>query len=313
MIRIDGNEYRVIDSHLHTWNNFNGFRDGGVKIEPLGFGMVNEGGNVYRFLPPEYKDHQVPIEIVLSYMNENGIDKAVILQNPCYGDQRDYVKEVQKNNPGRFAALGMIDPRNKKEVIKQMEIYIKDYGFVGFKIEVPDVQLVLDESDFLWEKVMEMDAVVALDLGWRKGPFDYNIDRFENVMKKFPNMKTVLCHLGVSKLWDMSQDYPFPLLQRTLNLLDINKDNLYFDFSGLQDTEKHGDYPWPRTLSYLKAVKETRGLDRVMWGSDMPMILRYCTYRQTLTCYTNHCDFLTSDDYKKILYSNANRIYFGQY
>jgi len=312
MITIKGKEYKVIDAHLHAWDRFDGFRDGGVKIEPLGFGMVREGDITYRFLPPEYKDHQVPIEIALAHMNENGIDKGVLLQNPCYGDQRDYLKEVQKNNPGRFVVLGLIDPRNPEEVVRQMEELTKNYGVVGFKIEVPDVPFLLDESDFLWEKILDLDAVVALDLGWRDGPFNYNIDRFENVMKKYPKMKTVLCHLGVSKLSDLSQQYPFPLMQKTLSLLEINKDNLYFDFSGMQGTEPEADYPWPRSLSYLKAVKEHWGLDRVMWGSDMPMILRYCTYRETLTCYTNHCDFLSSEDYEKILYSNAEHIYFSK-
>ena len=316
MIKIGDREHKVIDAHAHFWNHFNGTRLGGIKLEPLGWGMVREADKEYRFLAPEYADNQVPAEIFLAYMNETGIDKGVILQNPCYGDQSDYIKEVMDKNPGRFVALGLIDPRDKEGVVKRMDVYVKQYGFKGFKIEVPDVPFILDaeEYDFLWKKVVDLGVICAFDLGWRDGPFDYNIDRLENVMRRYPTMRTVLCHLGISRLWDVKQAYPFPYLQRTLSLLDINKDNLYFDFSGLIDTETgfgYPEYPYVRTLSFLKATKEAWGVDRLMWGSDAPMIMRYCTYPQTLYCFTKHCDWLSPAEFEKILYSNAQHFYFN--
>lgn len=313
MIRINDKDFKVIDSHVHVWNNFNGMRFGDTKIEPLGWGMVRQDGVEYRFIPPEYHDNQVPVETLLANMKTAGVDKGVILQNPCYGDQRDYVKEIIDQYKGKFVSLGMIDPRDKAGVLAQMDILSGDYNFKGFKIEVPDVPFHLDDSEygFLWRKIIDIGAVVALDLGWNKGPYDYNIDRFENVMKKYPAMRTVLCHLGISKLWDHSQVFPYPVLQRTLKLLDINKDNLYFDWSGLLDCDPTGEYPFYKALDFLRTVKCMYGTDRVMWGSDAPMILRCCTYKQTLTCLANHCDFLSDWDYENLLYLNAEKVYFS--
>lgn len=312
MTDMNGRNNSIIDAHVHIWNKFAGVRFGDTVIEPLGWGMVRQAGKVYRFLPPEYRDNQAYVEILIANMNENGVDKAVLLQNPCYGDQRDYVRDVIAANPGRFVSLGMIDPRDKVKVLQEMDTLFNDYKFKGFKIEVPDVPFVMDdpEYDFLWRRIIDLGAVVSLDLGWNQGPYDFNIDRFRNVMKKFPTIRAVLCHLGISRLWDPSQEYPFPVLQSTLSLLDINKDNLYFDFSGLQSCDPSGEYPYFRCLDFLRAVKETCGLDRVMWGSDAPMLLRTCTYRQTITCLTRHCDFLTDDDYNKLLYKNAEEVYF---
>jgi predicted TIM-barrel fold metal-dependent hydrolase len=165
--------------------------------------------------------------------------------------------------------------------------------------------------NFLWKKIMDMGAIVAFDLGWNDGPNDFMIDRFTAMMKKFPGLRTVLCHLGVSRLWDFSQPAPYPHLQKTLDLLDINKDNLYFDFSGLQCCEPSLEYPYARCLDILKTAVERCGTSRMMWGSDAPMILRYSTYVQTLTCFTKHCDFMSKSDWSNVLFDNAKRIYFS--
>lgn len=312
MIQVRGKQMPVIDAHVHVWNHFAGLRFGDTKVVPLGWGMVRQGEKEFRMIPPEYHDNQVPIETLLANMETAGVDKAVILQNPCYGDQRDYVKEIISNNPNKFVSIGMIDPRNKEEVVRQMEILFYGYKFVGFKIEVPDVPFILDdpEYEFLWEKIVDINALVALDLGWNKGLFDFNIDRFKNVMIKFPTMKTILCHLGVSKLWDFEQQPPYPFLQETLSLLEINKDNLYLDFSGLQVCDPTEEYPFYRCLDFLKTVKKTCGINKVMWGSDAPMILRSCTYKQTLTCFTRYCDFLTDEELEAVIYTNAQIVFF---
>lgn len=312
MIKVGKKQIPVIDAHVHIWEKFNGYRFGGVKTEPLGYGMVHQGDQEFLMLPPELRDHQVPFGILDVNMKMNGIDKAVILQNPCYGDQRDYIRHVIEEHPGKFVSLGCIDPRDHEEVVKQMDILFYEYHFKGFKIEVPDVPFLLDdpEYDFLWQKIIDMGAMVAFDLGWNDGPFDYNIDRFTHVMKKFPVMKTVLCHLGVSRLWDFKQEYPFPHLQKTLSLLEINKDHLFFDFSGMQCCDPSGEYPYYRCLEFLRVAKDMGAINKIMWGSDAPMIQRTCTYRQTLTSVTKYCPFLTDDEMAALVYDTAENVYF---
>ena len=314
MIQLRGKQMPVIDAHVHVWDHFNGCRFGSVKTEPLGFGMVHQGDQEFLMLPPELYEHRVPFGVLERNMILNGIDKAVILQNPCYGDQRDYVRDIMESHPGSITSLGMIDPRNRTEVIRQMDILFHEYHFIGFKIEVPDVPFFLDdpEYDFLWKKIIDMGAIVAFDLGWNDGPFDFNIDRFKNVMIRFPNLRAVLCHLGVSKLWDVSQQYPFPLLQKTLSLLEINKENLYFDFSGMQCCDPSREYPYYRCLDFLKVAKSMGAMNKIMWGSDAPMIQRTCTYRQTLTSVVNYCPFLTDDEMEDLLYRTAEKVYFSK-
>ncbi|MDL2253858.1 amidohydrolase [Ruminococcaceae bacterium OttesenSCG-928-I18] len=313
MIEIDGITMPLVDAHVHIWNHFHGSRLGNVPLEPLGWGRVRQGGEVYLSILPERPDNLVLVESLLVYMDELGADNAVILQNPCYGDQRNYIREVLHAHPGKFVSLGMLDPRlGQARVEKEMDNLLDEYGFKGFKIEVPDVPFPMDELeyDFLFRKIMEQGAVLALDLGWHDGPFVFNIERLEKVLRKYPALPLVLCHLGVSRLDDHDQKNPYPFLQQTLKLLDINRDHLYFDISGLPLFDDKDEYPFERSLDIFKMAYHTCGTDRLLWGSDMPTIMTTCTYKQTLTQITRHCDFLTQKDYEQLFHKNAEKVYF---
>ncbi|MPN02337.1 hypothetical protein SDC9_149553 [bioreactor metagenome] len=126
-------------------------------------------------------------------MHMCGIDRALILQNPCYGDQRDYAHEIVRSSPNKYRTFGMIDPRKIDELADELAVLSKNYSCTGFKIEVPDVPFVLDapEYDFMWKQIQDYDAIIAIDLGWGTGEYDFNIDRMRNVLLRLPNVKDV--------------------------------------------------------------------------------------------------------------------------
>ena len=157
---------------------------------------------------------------------------------------------------------------------------------------------------------MEADAIIVIDLGWGSGTYDFNLERLRKVLKKYPDIKMVLPHLGISRLWDLNQKYPFTILQDTLELLKINRENLWFDISHIQKFDD--EYPYPRSCEILRVVKHTCGMERLMWGTDFPTVLRQCTYRQCLDLVIRHCDFLDPADLTMLLGSNALKVYFGK-
>ena len=44
---------------------------------------------------------------------------------------------------------------------------------------------------------------------------------------------------------------------------------------------------------------------KLLWGSDMPNVGRYCTYRQALGYLWDHADFLSSEDRRRIFRENT--------
>lgn len=312
MINIRGKNFEVIDAHAHVWNNYHGTRFGNTVVEKIGNGMIRVGKNEMQFLPPEFEDYSVKINVLEGYMRMAGVDRACILQNPCYGDQREYISSIIERT-NKFVSFGLLDPRlGEKTVITEIDTLMDTYHNIGLKLEIPDVPFKMDDPqyDYMWKHIIDKDGIVAMDLGWGTGEYDFNIERLTKLVRKYPNMKLMLCHLGVSHLWDLEQKYPYPYLTSTLSLLDINRDNLYLDMAMVPQANMADEYPFYRGQDILRYVKSFCGLDRIMWGSDEPGVLIHCTYQQTLDFVTKCCPFLSDDDLRKLLAENAMKFLF---
>ena len=61
------------------------------------------------------------------------------------------------------------------------------------------------------------------------------------------------------------------------------------------------DYPYPEAQTLLQDMCKLFGSDRIMWGSDMPNVERFCTYKQSLDYVRRYCEFLTAREKDLIL------------
>ena len=68
------------------------------------------------------------------------------------------------------------------------------------------------------------------------------------------------------------------------------------------------EYPWRETEPAVQECVERIGADRLMWGSDFPMVGRFCTYRQSQDQFRVHCGFLTDSQRWAILGGTAARV-----
>ena len=58
----------------------------------------------------------------------------------------------------------------------------------------------------------------------------------------------------------------------------------------------------------MELLVERVGVDRLIWGTDMPIVMRFYTYRQCIEQIKRCCDFLNTEDLDMILGGNAARI-----
>ena len=68
------------------------------------------------------------------------------------------------------------------------------------------------------------------------------------------------------------------------------------------------DYPMPQVSAAIEKCVSRIGADRIMWGTDMPIVMRFWTYRQNLDHIRAHCDFLSEDDRDLILGGTVARL-----
>jgi len=64
----------------------------------------------------------------------------------------------------------------------------------------------------------------------------------------------------------------------------------------------------PQMRSTLKLLAERLGAEQLLWGTDIPMLLRHYTYRQSIDSFHMYCDFLSTKEMDLILGGNMARI-----
>jgi hypothetical protein len=68
------------------------------------------------------------------------------------------------------------------------------------------------------------------------------------------------------------------------------------------------DYPYPEAQALIKDLCDRFGAAKLVWGSDMPMVERFCTYKQCLDYVLKYCQFLSAHDLDLILGQNCQEL-----
>ena len=68
------------------------------------------------------------------------------------------------------------------------------------------------------------------------------------------------------------------------------------------------DYPMREVHPVIETCVRRIGARRLIWGTDMPMVMRFWTYRQNVDFIGRYCDFLSDDDRAAILGGTAARL-----
>jgi predicted TIM-barrel fold metal-dependent hydrolase len=69
------------------------------------------------------------------------------------------------------------------------------------------------------------------------------------------------------------------------------------------------DYPYPEAQELIRHMRDLFGASRLVWGSDMPNVERFCTYRQSLDYVRRHCAFLSASEKDAVLGGNVAELF----
>lgn len=312
---------KIIDAHMHVIPAFCGERNG-TPLHGCGYGKVrySEKGNwrpgtrrgEWRVMPPSFIDTTTPPHVVSEYLDYAGIDAVVCMQSMMYGNHNEYLAELVRSQPDRFiAAFAFVDPRIGAEAVDELDWIHHELGLVGVKLEPPDMPFWLNDKTYdpFWKKMERLGSILSIDLGWdpRENEYNFQIEPLHDVVDRHPDLTVLIQHLGVSYLWDKTEQAPYPSLQKTLALEKYP--NVWFDITGLPEFCPGEEYPYLRAQEIVKVAVEAVGAERVIWGSDFPGILpEDVTYKQCLNVVRNHCTFLSDEEMDMILGGSVLRL-----
>ena len=84
--------------------------------------------------------------------------------------------------------------------------------------------------------------------------------------------------------------------------------NLYLQFLFPIALGAVWDYPMLQARSAIEKCARIIGADRLMWGTDMPIVMRFWTYRQCIDQIRKYSDFLSEQERNMVLGGTVARL-----
>ena len=290
-------------------------RDVSFRVGRCGrFEWTVDGEDQYvQFLPPYMADMSMPAEVLARGMDYAGIETAVLQNDKIYGNLAEDFAAAAADHPGRFIGLAQVEESfgYRDDQLARLTDQVERLGMRGFYFTMtalfPSGYKPLPDDpayDPLWHTVAKLDLPVFWVHSGNSpvGTYDDQMRHLAAIVERHPALRHVLVHGVPTSLYaDASDRLHLPdVLQHLLGGGAVTAEILY----PIQWGGRYA-YPYSRAIGHIRQLLERFGPDRFVWGSDMPNVERYCTYRQTLTYFADNADFLTDADRRKIFRENA--------
>jgi predicted TIM-barrel fold metal-dependent hydrolase len=291
-----------------------GRRDVDFRVGRCGRFEWQAGGEAQyvQFLPPYMADMSAPAETVTRQMDYAGIAAAVLQNDHIYGDLAEDFAAASLRYPGRFIGLAQVQEawafrddqiarlRDQVDRLGMAGLYFTYSGLFrsGYNPRPSD-----PAYDALWREVARFDLPVF----WVNrdnsplGSYEDELADVARILERHP-IRSVLVHgLPTSRYADEKDRLALPaVVERLMTQMPVTAELLYpISWGG------RFEYPYPKALVHFRQLIDRFGSGRFAWGSDMPNVERYCTYRQTLTYVWDHAEFLSEADRQAIFRDNA--------
>jgi predicted TIM-barrel fold metal-dependent hydrolase len=268
----------IVDSHLHVWS---------------------EDRQQY---PRSDTPYRAPVELLLDYLDEAGVDHAVIVLPMYYRYDNRILADTLRAYPRRFAGVGVIDPRGP-DAAGRLHRLVHEDGIRGVRLRatIEEDAFTPEATDALWRAATELRVPVCL-LGRPQ-----HVRAMRAMVERHPEAITVIDHFANIPAADGVQSEPF---RTFLSLAEFP--NVYIKLSGLHYWGG-GRYPYPLARPLIRAALDAFGPARTMWGSDWPHVLFGCGYIRCLNFVRRELPWLSKDERAQILGGTALKLWSFDY
>jgi L-fuconolactonase len=244
-------------------------------------------------------------------MDSAGVDRALLINARISrsADNNHYGAAAVAAHPERFVQVVDLDGRwdpsyHSPGAAERMRALLDEFRPAG-------VSHYLAHDDDGWLRSAEARAVFVLAaerrvfMNFACAPF-WQPD-LRALAREFPDVPILVNHLAGIRLWPGG-------VQEALRLTVSDEDlpNLHVKISGFAyGAERPWDYPHRPAMEVARALYESWGPRRLVWGSDWPSVLPHMSYRQSLEIVRENADFIAHDELPDVLGGNLARLLDG--
>ncbi len=300
--------------------SFDGLKEAHFRIGDHGLVEWTVEGEEYvkQALPPWIVDFAYPANSLIAEMDYAGIDRALLHRTPYMGTSNDFVADCCRRYPGRIDGLAYVEewkiPSEMDTCIAKLDRAVNELGLAGLQF-IPFHRTLYGlseewdgpEFDPYWKAVQDLGIPVFFTVGGGNDLEGYlgELRRLRRWMERYPEVPVVKTHGFNWRMFADDKKLVVPDEVYEAAPLDHPMFNIQILFAVF--LQSRWDYPMPQMRPTLETMVERIGADRLMWGTDIPIVLLHWTYRQSLDFIRNYCDFIDSDDMELILGGNMAR------
>ena len=274
------------------------------------------GGEDYyvQYMPPAMADIESTPELMITHMNAAGVDHCVLQAGYSYGAMNDYNALAQNQYPTRFSGLFHVDEAraDEEQWMNEAERAVSQLGLRGLYYSLEqfsryDFDVWFNESRFnlFWEMIESYEIPVFIEFSaiptYDKSGYLNVLERFSALSKCFPSIRWLLVmappiqYLAEGSVWNFSTEVD-ELFAR---------ENIFLELCYPITWGGRIDYPYESVQLLIRDLRNRYGASKLVWGSDMPNVERFCTYRQSIDYIRNYCEFLSVEEKDRILGRNV--------
>lgn len=270
----------IIDSHVHVWVS-----------DPQRFPWAPIGGYV-----PET---DAPVEELRQTLTSSGVDKAVLVQPTSYGWDNRYLLDAVATDLEKFRAVCLVNPLDPNHV-QTMQKLVQEYDAAGFRLNwnLHPLESWVNSHDHtsFWKTAGDLKRPLCIQCT----PEYTNL--LKTMIERNGDVPVVVDHLGRLISSDGIQNGSFQ------NLLSLSQyPNVYIKISGFYYCS-HQAPPYPDLVPFIKAILDTFGAQRCLWGSDFPFVQQHWSYSGLLE-YLDQISFVSESDREWLLGRTAQKLW----
>ncbi len=243
-----------IDAHQHFWaiaRGDYGWMDDSEALAPIR----------RDFSPADFETHRQAF----------GIDKTVLVQAAPSLAETHYLLGLADATDWIAKIVGWVDFENPDDRV-HLEQLARHPKFSGVRPMIQDIADVdwMHRTDVQWG----YKTIIDLDLTFDALGFPAHLDNFLNLFDRYPDMRIVVDHCMKPQIRDDAFDDWAVKMERI-----AQSTSAFCKLSGLA-TEARADWTVETLRPYVEHVLSVFGPDRVMWGSDWPVLELNGTYEK---------------------------------
>ena len=269
-----------IDAHVHFWN-YNPIRDSWME----GMEILQQN-----YLP----------ENLLPTLSNAGIDSIVAVQAEQSETETLFLKSLADGNPSIKGVVGWVDLLN--ENIEERLEYFSQYPIIkGFRhIAQGEPEGFLLQENF----IRGIKALAKYNYTSDVLVYHHQLNDALKFMQQFPEQPFVIDHCAKPDIKNKNIDR----WKKQMNEIALLP-NVHCKLSGLLTETNWKQWKAEDFYPYLDVVFNTFGTDKILFGSDWPVMLlsgEYLEWQELLMNYMNH---FSKEEKDKVFGLNAVKFY----